>query len=67
MTDTTPPKTVNEVIQARLLALATRCLQGELNLGALAREAFLVGLKVGRAECRAKHGNGNEGTDHEGN
>ena len=62
---TTKPRTTGEFVQARVLELATRCLRGELNPSSLAREAFLYGLTIGRAECRAKHGNGNEGTNDE--
>ena len=59
------PTNPGGAIQARLLELAKRCLQGELNPGALAREAFTLGLTIGRAECRQRHGERNEGGDHE--
>ena len=53
MNETQTP-TILDRIQAKLLELATACARGQMNPGALAREAFTLGVNIGRADERAR-------------
>jgi len=63
---TTSTPTPIDRVKNHLLQMATACARGELNPGALAREAFLLGLNIGRMEGRtAPQASTNEGGAHE--
>ena len=65
MNDTTPPTSASEAIKARLLALGTSCLAGELTPFGVAKRAFDIGRIVGRAEQRAQPAREREADGHE--
>lgn len=52
MNDPTP--TILERIQGQLLELSVACASGRINPGRLAREAFLLGRRIGQLEQPAQ-------------